>query len=101
MNRIVKECLVHTVDLGPGREKEIDGYTAVLRFKDGKYPLSLPQLAELFNEAAKDFPALHAQRARFVNDHLEINEKPQASGYKQKKGRHMTRDQLETLLRSK
>lgn len=101
MSTIVKECFVHTVDLGPGREKAIDGYTATLRIKDGKYPLSLSQLAELFNEAAKDFPDLHAQRARFVNDHLEINEKPQAPGYKEKKGRHMTRDQLETLLRSK
>jgi hypothetical protein len=80
---IIKEYYNNQIDMrGPGNPKAkpaITGTVSILRHDDGK-PLTIPRAAALFNEAAKDFPALDAAKAKIVGDHIEIAAKPPA-GY--------------------
>ena len=80
---IIKEYYQNQIDMrGPGSPKAkpmVTGTVSVLRFDDGE-PLTLPRMAALFNEAARDFPKVDPAKVKFVDDHLEVATKPPA-GY--------------------
>jgi hypothetical protein len=80
---IIKEYYQKQIDMrGPDNPKAkpmVTGTVSILRHDDGK-PLTIPRAAALFNEAAKDFPAVDAAKVRIVDDHLEVSAKPPA-GY--------------------
>lgn len=82
---IVKEFYENSVDMrgpnDPHAKPIVTGNVHILRFADNR-SLKIQDLAALFNEAAKDFPAyIQAGTIGIKSDHIEIELRQTLSGY--------------------
>ena len=76
---MIKEYYENQIDMrGPGdwqAKPQVTGTVCILRF-DSLQTLSLKQAASLFAEAAKDFPAVTADKVAFTANRLQISTRP-------------------------
>lgn len=77
---IIKEYYINISDMRAMGEGVKTTSLCVLRHSEGG-KLTLPQLADLFQAAAKDFPALSPEKVAVYGDHIEFAGEPK-SGYK-------------------
>lgn len=76
---LVKEFYITTIDMRgpdhPNAEAKETGTVCILRFDDGA-ALTLPRLAALFNQAAKDFPSVDPGKLDIETGRLKIKAPP-------------------------
>ncbi len=83
---IMKEYYEKTVDMktpqNPNAKPIVTGNVCIIRFEDNR-KLRVKDVAVLFNEAAKDFPAhIQATAIGVKSDHIEVELGTPLPGYK-------------------